>query len=205
VLKGSRALLVTVLAIGSAMLAMLAGPAPVAWGHAELIGSVPASGATLPAAPSAVTLTFSDPIDQRFVRTAVTGPGGTAASSATASGPKVTVPLPAQGPGSYRLDYRVVSADGHPISGRLAFMVAGAPVARAPAARLATGAAAGSATAAAAGQAAAQATGEAAGKATGQADDGGGPSVVLVGLVIGLVVAAGAGGLWLALGRERRG
>jgi hypothetical protein len=45
VLKGPRALLVTVLAIAAATPVTSAGPAAVAWAHAELIGLVLAAGA----------------------------------------------------------------------------------------------------------------------------------------------------------------
>ena len=120
-----RQLSVTVLlAVGVVLL----GPVALASAHAELISTDPAQGATVATAPAAVRLTFSEPIDQRYVRAAVTAPGGTAATvAATADGPTVTVPLAAAGPGAYRVEYRVVSADGHPVSGELRFTVAGSP------------------------------------------------------------------------------
>jgi len=118
---------------------VLLGPVALASAHAELISTDPAQGATVAAAPAAVRLTFSDPIDQRYVRAAVTPPGGAAANvTATADGPTVTVPLTAAGPGAYRVEYRVVSADGHPVSGELHFTVAGSPAPSATAPSAAT-------------------------------------------------------------------
>jgi hypothetical protein len=114
-------------ALALAGVAVLAGPATSSWAHAELISSSPADGVSLAALPAAATLTFTDEIDATFVRAAVTTPSGTGTVTATTQGVTVTVPLPAAGPGAYRLVYRVVSADGHPISGELRFTVVGTP------------------------------------------------------------------------------
>ena len=102
--------------------------APVAWGHDVLISTSPADGQRVGAAPSLVTLTFSAPVLQIGTAVAVTGPGG----DATQGPPAVladTVNQPLRGalpPGGYRVQWRVTSRDGHPVSGEFGFAVGGA-------------------------------------------------------------------------------
>ncbi len=101
--------------------------------HARLTGTSPADGATLEALPLTVRLTFSDPLDPQFVRVRVTGPQAaerviaeTTIAEPVVEGPTVTVPMPlGGGAGSWTVDYRVVSRDGHPVSGGLTFSVTG--------------------------------------------------------------------------------
>jgi len=120
------AVVLAVLAVG-----VLATPGAA---HARLTGSSPANGAMLEALPLTVRLTFSDPLDPQFVKVRVTGPQVTgpqatepAIAEPVVEGPTVTVPMPlAGGAGSWRVDYRVVSRDGHPVSGGLTFNVTGA-------------------------------------------------------------------------------
>jgi len=112
---------------------LLIGPVAPTWAHAEIISSNPADGATLPSVPASVSLTFTDEIDPQFVRTAVSTPAGTTTAQATTAKQVVTIPVTSAGPGAYKVLYRVVSADGHPISGQLQFTVAGTPTATAPA------------------------------------------------------------------------
>jgi methionine-rich copper-binding protein CopC len=100
-----------------------------AWTHAELVSSTPADGATLATAPASATLTFTDAIATEFVRVAVTSPVGARTVQAAPQGHTVTVPITSVGPGPYRVAYRVVSADGHPVSGAITFTVSGTPTA----------------------------------------------------------------------------
>ncbi len=103
--------------------------------HAQLIGTSPGDGARLGAVPDVVRLTFSDPLDPRFVRVRVTGPGGVAvAVDPAVAGPVVAVTPPDRGPGRYVVAYRVVSRDGHPVSGTTTFRVTapGSPSSTAP-------------------------------------------------------------------------
>ncbi|MER7787117.1 copper resistance CopC family protein [Streptomyces sp. NPDC097640] len=103
--------------------------APPAAAHTGLTGSAPDDGATVAASPARVSLSFNDPMDARYSRVAVTGASG---RSVTTGAPKVdgrtvsqalTAELPA---GRYTVGYRVVSADGHPVSGSYSFTVAAA-------------------------------------------------------------------------------
>jgi methionine-rich copper-binding protein CopC len=102
--------------------AVATGAAPAA-AHNSLKSSTPADGEQLTTAPTEVTLTFMQSADPRFVKVAVRGPGG---ASATAGGPTVTgtvvhQPLGPLTSGKYTVEYRVVSQDGHPVSGALSF------------------------------------------------------------------------------------
>lgn len=121
--------------------ALLLGSAP-AWAHAELESSNPAANAALPQAPSSVSLTFSEEIDPGLATVTVTGPDGLryADGTPTAAGPTLSLALRPLGPaGTYTIAYRVVSDDGHPVSGDVRFTLtaagpgAGTPAGAAPA------------------------------------------------------------------------
>lgn len=129
-----RTLLLAVALAGTSVL-VTALPAAA---HDELLGSTPASGEALTDAPAEVTLTFSaevltigaavivaDGADRDWVADAPVVRDGT-----------VTVSLDPQLPiGGYEIRWRVVSQDGHPISGIIPFTVGGAePLTRTPAA-----------------------------------------------------------------------
>ncbi len=116
-----RALLILLLAFG-------ATPSS-AWAHAQLEGSTPERGATAKVQPKAVTFSFSEPVETAFgaVRVfdakagriddgTISHPGGKA--DAVAVGLRPGLP-----DGTYTATYRVVSADGHPVSGGLVFSV----------------------------------------------------------------------------------
>lgn len=114
---------------------MLATAAPAS-AHDELLGSTPASGEALGSAPTEVTLTFS--ADVLTIGAAVIvadgeGKDWAAAAPAVDNG-VVSVPLvPALPAGGYEIRWRVVSQDGHPISGLIPFTVGGAaPLTRTP-------------------------------------------------------------------------
>ena len=92
--------------------------------HAQLVKASPADGASLTSAPSKVVLTFSENIQQRFARVSVTKADGTTVSSGEPSvdGAVVTQRLAnSLTSGRYATRFRVVSADGHPVSDTLAF------------------------------------------------------------------------------------
>ncbi|WP_216587924.1 copper resistance CopC family protein [Streptomyces brasiliscabiei] len=115
-----------VLAVPATALAVLAATGPQAVAHTALDDGSPGRNTSLTAPPTRVTLTFSDEMTQKYAKVAVTGPDG---KSASAGAPRVdgrTVTL-ALGPGSpsgrYTVGYRVVSADGHPVSGSYTFTV----------------------------------------------------------------------------------
>jgi copper resistance protein C len=101
----------------------LAGPASA---HASLVSSTPGEDATVTTAPNHVELTFDENI-RRPSTVIVTAPDGvrvengpTQILSATATQPLGEITAT----GWYTVAYRVVSADGHPVSGQLSFMYA---------------------------------------------------------------------------------
>ncbi|MFE7973107.1 copper resistance protein CopC [Streptomyces shenzhenensis] len=114
------------LAVPAAAVTVLAVAAPQATAHTELDTASPGASAALAGLPPRVTLTFSDAMTQKYAKVAVTGPDGDAAAAGGVEvrGRTVTLPLDAGSPaGRYTVGYRVVSADGHPVSGSYTFTV----------------------------------------------------------------------------------
>jgi copper transport protein len=102
--------------------------APPAAAHATLISTDPVEGEVLPETPDVVTFTYDEPVvlskDSIQVFDAA---GESVDSTATSEDEVVTADLPDDlGDGTYVVAWRVVSADGHPISGSLTFSI-GAP------------------------------------------------------------------------------
>ncbi|MFF4522791.1 copper resistance CopC family protein [Streptomyces bluensis] len=121
-----------------AALAALAAAAPRAAAHTDLDTARPAADATLAELPSHITLTFSDPMTEKYAKVAVTAPDGKSAATEepAVSGNEVTLALDPTSPaGRYTVGYRVVSADGHPVSGSYSFTVEAAAGSPAPSAR----------------------------------------------------------------------
>jgi methionine-rich copper-binding protein CopC len=111
--------------------AVLAGAAP-AQAHDELLGSDPAAGSTVEGLPDALTLTFSGAIapDAGASEVQVTDAAGTTLTDGapTAQDNVLTQPLAAEGlggeaSGAITVLWKVVSSDGHPISGEFSFAV----------------------------------------------------------------------------------
>ena len=107
---------------------MVVGAAAPASAHASLVSTDPGEGAVLPAAPDRIGLTFSETIGGVPDGVEVYDARGTeVASSASVSGSQLQVTLDAPvGEGTLVVVWRVVSEDGHPVSGSLSFSV-GAP------------------------------------------------------------------------------
>jgi methionine-rich copper-binding protein CopC len=104
--------------------------------HDTLVSTQPAGNSTITAGPPEIRLTFDKPVQTGFTEVEVTGPGSTywAAGPPSVNGDTVTAPLRPLGPtGRYTIRYRIVSADGHPVSGQAVFTLAvagsGAPAA----------------------------------------------------------------------------
>jgi methionine-rich copper-binding protein CopC len=109
------------------------GGAPAA-AHTGLQSSMPADGEALTTAPDTVTLAFATAVASQFAQVAVTGPDGQSVTTgeATVEGAVVRQPVNPNGDGSYVVAYRVVSDDGHPVSGELSFTLTGTGAAPAP-------------------------------------------------------------------------
>lgn len=93
--------------------------------HALLVGTDPKDGSSLAAAPSTITLTFSEDIAMpAFI--AVQSPDGkqVATSRPKAVDQRVTAMVTDVGKrGHYAVSYRVVSTDGHPVEGTIHYAV----------------------------------------------------------------------------------
>lgn len=106
-----------------AVTAALATPA-VASAHAQLISSDPPADTSLPTAPTRVTATFNEELEPAFAAMTVVGPdqGQWAAGPPEVSGTEMTMPVRPLGPaGTYTVNFRVTSADGHVVEGSWAF------------------------------------------------------------------------------------
>jgi methionine-rich copper-binding protein CopC len=100
------------------------GTATPALAHNVLVGSTPQAGAMLATGPAQVSLTFDLPVQPGPDTIAVIGPGGThwEAGFAVVQGNDVAAPVRPLGPvGAYAVEYRILSADGHPVSGVITF------------------------------------------------------------------------------------
>ena len=98
--------------------------APAAAAHNPPPVPTPADGATVAAAPDEVVLTFTDVVLEVGATIAVTAPDGTDVTDgeAVVDDTVVTQALTTERPaGEYRVDWRVTSADGHPVDGTFAF------------------------------------------------------------------------------------
>lgn len=169
-----------------ALLAAVGLPAAPAWAHAALVSSDPADGRRLPALPGTATLTFNEEISPPSY-VVVTAPDGSRANRGEprVDGSTVAVDLARGQEGTYALAFRVISADGHPVTGRLTFVVGDGPLdttgptlAPTPADESASGRAA--------------------------TAEGGGPGLGTVQIAVGAGLLAAAGLLWVLARRRPR-
>lgn len=120
-----------IVAASMALAAVLgAGWSLPAAAHASLVASDPAAGQRFDRLPAGVRLEFSEPISAPAY-VVVTAPDGSRADQGEAriDGGVVSVDLGGTAPeGSYGLAFRVVSEDGHPVTGRIAFVVGDGPL-----------------------------------------------------------------------------
>ena len=99
-------------------------------GHASLLTSSPEDGAVLDVAPEDVRFTFSEELFAELIEVSVLDAAGdlvmaTEAEQTPPPGTDVIVPWPSDlPPGEYSVAFRVVSADGHPVTGRITFSYA---------------------------------------------------------------------------------
>lgn len=94
--------------------------------HSSVRSVRPADGAVLDSGPSELVLTFDENINPTFVQVSLTrGEIVVPLSAPSVKGPVVRVTLGPPGAGDYRIAFRVVSADGHPVSGESHFRVTG--------------------------------------------------------------------------------
>jgi methionine-rich copper-binding protein CopC len=99
-----------------------------AFAHAFLERSSPPINSDLPAAPSAVTITFSEGVEPRFSTIVVLDAQGVRVDKTDLHptgnrGRQLTVSLPKLGAGKYTVIWHVTSMDTHETEGRFDFRV----------------------------------------------------------------------------------
>lgn len=103
--------------------AALAG-AGIASAHAVRIATEPAEGAELAQGPGRVSATFNEELQPEFAAMTVVGPDGNlwSVGNPEVTGAVIGIGVRRLGPaGIYTVNYRVTSADGHPVSGSWSF------------------------------------------------------------------------------------
>lgn len=101
------------------------------FGHAELLSSTPSDGENLDSSPPEVVLDFSEPVGLVDGGTTLHSDGAEPLElSPQVSGSNVTIPLDLLEDGAYIVQWRVISADAHPISGTISFAVGDAEVSK---------------------------------------------------------------------------
>ncbi|RLK49683.1 copper resistance CopC family protein [Microbacterium telephonicum] len=120
-----------ILALGALVVALLTGIAAPAYAHDELIGSDPAIDSTVTALPDTITMTFSGIILADAGATEIDVLDASCASLATGNpsfdGTRVQQELTGDATGPVTVVWRVVSSDGHPVSGTWSFSVGNEP------------------------------------------------------------------------------
>lgn len=107
--------------------ALLAGPA---FAHTHLKFAVPADGSTVESAPKQFVLAFTEP--SRITMLSIQKEGAAEqkiAALPAAAVAEAKIPAPKLEDGRYVLNYRVVGADGHVMSGKVNFTIGGKAVA----------------------------------------------------------------------------
>jgi methionine-rich copper-binding protein CopC len=117
------ATLVFAMALGAAALA----GAGAASAHATRVATDPVENAELTEAPPKVSATFNEALQHQFAAMTVVGPDGNLWSTGDpqVNGAVISVGVRPLGPaGTYTVNYRVTSADGHAVSGSWSFSLA---------------------------------------------------------------------------------
>jgi copper transport protein len=112
----------------SALAAALVGAlwATGAWAHATATKTDPASGALLDTPPGEVVVEFNEPVTPVDAATGVVAPDGDRADTGITQNEDETalvIAVDADQEGTYLVGYRVVSHDGHPVSGTFTYSV----------------------------------------------------------------------------------
>lgn len=109
-----------------AVAALLLAAVRPAGAHSLLLESSPAANAVLTEPPGEVALRFNNRIEKRLSRLRLIDARGQARSLAVRpDGPpdRLEAPLPLLGSGPWRLEWSVLSTDGHVVSGAVPFRV----------------------------------------------------------------------------------
>jgi methionine-rich copper-binding protein CopC len=115
-----------ILALVAGVLGIVA--APSLWAHAFLDHASPAVGSSVPAAPSLITLWFTQDLEPTFSGVTVTNEAGQRvdlgnAQIARGSPAELQIGLKPLAPGTYLVSWHVVSVDTHPTEGTFTFEI----------------------------------------------------------------------------------
>ena len=118
-----RAFLLAALLFTGFGTALMAAPAALA--HDELVSSTPADGTVLEEAPAELELVFSSELMDIGNKVIVADAAGTdlVESEPVLNRETLVQALPALENGTYQVNWRAVSSDGHPITGTFSFTV----------------------------------------------------------------------------------
>lgn len=122
--------LLTAVAVLSIALFTL-GALPAAQGHVSVIKTVPQYQSTIEQLPSKISITFNSPLvvlgskNPNTITVLNPNKKSVTLQDATVDGAVISVPLDTNNPvaGTYSVRYRVVSTDGHGVSGTYSFAV----------------------------------------------------------------------------------
>ncbi len=100
-----------------------------AFAHAQLLSATPGVGRTIQAAPSSITLSFSEPVEPAFCGVSVVDGAGKAVGlvKPVAGASKSTLVVGVEGKlaaGDYTVVWHVVSVDTHRTQGKFTFTIA---------------------------------------------------------------------------------
>ena len=108
-------------------LALVALSARQAQAHASLVSSTPASGAVVTTAPSLIRLVFSEPVVAELSHVMLMTGDHRSYTLAVQGDPHevraILAPVSGLASGGYRVDWHIISADGHPVSGTFTFSI----------------------------------------------------------------------------------
>ena len=112
----------------AAAAAMTLVPATGAFAHAHLVRATPAAGGTVREVPTEVLLRFNEKIESAFSSVVVRDSTGKQIDKNDAQVDKadrlqMRVSLPPLSPGTYKVEWRVMSADTHKVNGNFTFVV----------------------------------------------------------------------------------
>jgi len=109
---------------------------PPAAVHATLVSSEPAANSHLTTSPSRIRLVYSEPVEGSLARVTVVPRSGQPIQLRAGADPRnvnaVIAVVDSLTEGAYRVSWRVVSADGHPVDGTFTFAIGDTTLGAAP-------------------------------------------------------------------------
>ena len=109
------------IALAASSLVVLTAARP----HVTLVSSEPAASSHVSVAPTRVRLVYSEPVEGGVARVVLVPTNGAPVTLRAAGDPRnvnaVIAPIDSLTPGNYKVDWRVVSSDGHTVAGAFSF------------------------------------------------------------------------------------